>query len=124
MFTPILSHASSDVLDQMGKKSYVWLEKDSLPIFAIPDNIKDLIKNDIAPKVLNQPLSPATYKDYFAALLHAEEFFYEIESCFRLKQKWTHFDLDHVTVELQRAAVYKKPDTEQKPDREENLCSI
>ncbi|TQE08575.1 hypothetical protein C1H46_005881 [Malus baccata] len=77
MFTPILSHASSDVLDQMGKKSYVWLEKDSLPIFAIPDNIKDLIKNDIAPKVLNQPLSPATYKDYFTALLYAEEFFYE-----------------------------------------------
>ncbi|KAM1172399.1 hypothetical protein ACFXTH_022629 [Malus domestica] len=105
MFKPALSHASSDVLDQMGKKSYVWVEKDSLPIFAIPDNIKDLIKNDIAPKVLNQPLSPATYKDYFAALLYAEEFFYE---------KWTHFDLENVTVELQRAAVYKKPDREEK----------
>ncbi|KAM2637977.1 hypothetical protein EV1_022406 [Malus domestica] len=105
MFKLALSHASSDVLDQMGKKSYVWVEKDSLPIFAIPDNIKDLIKNDIAPKVLNQPLSPATYKDYFAALLYAEEFFYE---------KWTHFDLENVTVELQRAAVYKKPDREEK----------
>lgn len=105
MFKPALSHASSDVLDQMGKKSYVWVEKDSLPIFAIPDNIKDLIKNDIAPKVLNQPLSPVTYKDYFAALLYAEEFFYE---------KWTHFDLENVTVKLQRAAVFKKPDRVEK----------
>ncbi|XP_068326913.1 probable RNA helicase SDE3 isoform X2 [Pyrus communis] len=105
MFKPALSHASSDVLDQMGKKSYVWVEKDSLPIFAIPDNIKDLIKNDIAPKVLNQPLSPVTYKDYFSALLYAEEFFYE---------KWPHFDLENVTVELQRAAVFKKPDRVEK----------
>ncbi|RXH71447.1 hypothetical protein DVH24_018802 [Malus domestica] len=78
MFKPVLSRASSDVLDQKGKKSYVRVEKDSLPIFAIPVDTKDLIKNGIAPKLLNQPLSPATYKDYFAALLYAEEFYYEM----------------------------------------------
>ncbi|KAK9931494.1 hypothetical protein M0R45_018768 [Rubus argutus] len=47
IFKPILSPAS-------GKKNYVWVEKDSLPIFTIPEDIKGLIKNDIVPKVLNQ----------------------------------------------------------------------
>ncbi|KAB2620454.1 RNA helicase SDE3 [Pyrus ussuriensis x Pyrus communis] len=72
------SSSSSFTSSSPNPPTYVWVEKDSLPIFAIPDNIKDLIKNDIAPKVLNQPLSPVTYKDYFAALLYAEEFFYEV----------------------------------------------
>ncbi|KAM1302027.1 hypothetical protein ACFX2H_012993 [Malus domestica] len=104
-FKPVLSPASSNVLDQKGKKSYVWVENDSLPLFAIPDDIQDLIKNGIAPKVLNQPLSPATYKDYFAALLYAEELYYE---------KWPHFELENVPVELQEAAIFKKPDKEEK----------
>ncbi|XP_048423719.1 probable RNA helicase SDE3 isoform X1 [Pyrus x bretschneideri] len=100
-FKPVLSRASSNVLDQKGKQSYVWVENDSLPLFAIPDDIK----NGIAPKVLNQPLSPATYKDYFAALLYAEELYYE---------KWPHFELENVPVELQEAAIFKKPDKEEK----------
>lgn len=49
-----------------------------MPIFTIPEDIKGLIKNDIVPKVLDQPLSPMTYKDYFAALLYAEEFYLEV----------------------------------------------
>lgn len=64
IFKPILSPAS-------GKKNYVWVEKDPLPIFTIPEDIKGLIKNVVVPKVLDQPLSPMTYKDYFAALLYA-----------------------------------------------------
>ncbi|KAB2620455.1 RNA helicase SDE3 [Pyrus ussuriensis x Pyrus communis] len=78
MFKPVLSWASSDVLDQKGKKSFVRVEKDSLPIFAIPNDMKDLIKNGIMPKVLNQPLTPTTYKDYFTTFLYVEEFYYKV----------------------------------------------
>ncbi|KAF2295963.1 hypothetical protein GH714_035424 [Hevea brasiliensis] len=43
----------------------------------IPKDIKDLIKNDRVPGVLKKPLSMSTYKDYFAALLYAEDFYIE-----------------------------------------------
>ncbi|CAL8077054.1 unnamed protein product [Prunus armeniaca] len=78
IFKQVLSPASSDVITEKGKKNYVAVvEKGSLPIFTIPEDFKDLIKNDIVPKVLKQPLSSTTYKDYFAALLYAEEFYHE-----------------------------------------------
>ncbi|KAL6292480.1 hypothetical protein ACE6H2_000622 [Prunus campanulata] len=69
VFKTFLSPASSNEINEKEKKNYVWVDKGSLPIFTIPGNIKDLIKNDIVPKVLNQPLSSTTYKDYFAVLL-------------------------------------------------------
>ncbi|KAI5348464.1 hypothetical protein L3X38_001351 [Prunus dulcis] len=72
----------------------------------IPGNIKDLIKNDIVPKVLNQPLSPTTYKDYFAVLLNAEEFYFE---------KWPHFDLENVTLALHEAAIHKNQIRKREP---------
>jgi helicase MOV-10 len=48
------------------------------PIYAVPKDIEDLIKRDIVPEVLNEMLSPSTYKDYFAALLYAEDFYIEV----------------------------------------------
>ncbi|VVA22211.1 PREDICTED: probable RNA helicase SDE3 [Prunus dulcis] len=105
IFKQVLSPASSDVINEKGKKSYVSVEKGSLPIFTIPEDFKDLIKNDIVPKVLKQPLSPTTYKDYFAALLYAEEFYHE---------KWADFNMKNVTLKLQKASVYKNLDKEEK----------
>ncbi|XP_021815883.1 uncharacterized protein LOC110758356 [Prunus avium] len=105
VFKTFLSPASSNEINEKGKKNYVWVEKGSLPIFTIPGDIKDLIKNDFVPKVLNQPVSPTTYKDYFAVLLYAEEFYFE---------KWPHFDLETVTLALHEAAIHKNPDKEEK----------
>jgi helicase MOV-10 len=75
-FKPILRMAPSDEINGEAKASYV-LEKGS-PIYAIPEDIKGLIKKDIVPAVLKQPLSPSTYKHYFAALLYAEDFYSEV----------------------------------------------
>ncbi|KAJ6737058.1 RNA HELICASE SDE3-RELATED [Salix viminalis] len=47
-------------------------------IYAVPKDIEDLLKRDIVPQVLNELLSPSTYKDYFAALLYAEDFYTEV----------------------------------------------
>ncbi|KAL0009160.1 hypothetical protein SO802_010662 [Lithocarpus litseifolius] len=69
------------------------------PIYAIPEDIKGQIKRDIVPQVLKQPLSPSTYKALFAALLYAEDYYFE---------KWTDFLLEKVTLELEKATVYKK----------------
>ena len=48
------------------------------PIYAIPEDIKGLVKRDTAPQFLKQPLSPSTYKAYFAALLYAEDYYLEV----------------------------------------------
>ncbi|XP_078167237.1 putative RNA helicase SDE3 isoform X1 [Carex rostrata] len=53
--------------------------------YEIPKNIEEMIKNDIIPPVLKKPLSPDTYADYFAALLYAEDFYYEKYSDYLLK---------------------------------------
>ncbi|XP_021816034.1 probable RNA helicase SDE3 [Prunus avium] len=115
IFKQVLSPASSDVINEKGKKSYVSVEKGSLPIFAIPEDFKDLIKNEIVPKVLKQPLSPTTYKEYFAALLYSEEFYHE---------KWAHFNMKNVTLKLQKAAVYKNLDKEEKTFVEFEIDSV
>ncbi|XP_059447499.1 probable RNA helicase SDE3 [Corylus avellana] len=96
-FKPILYMAPSDEINGETKTSYVW-EKGS-PIYAIPEDIKGLIKKDIVPAVLKQPLSPSTYKHYFAALLYAEDFYFE---------KWSDFQLQNVILELQEAQIYKR----------------
>jgi helicase MOV-10 len=56
----------------------MWVQKGMSPIYAIPKDIEDLIKRDKVPGVLNEPLSLSTYKDYFAALLYAEDFYIEV----------------------------------------------
>ncbi|KAK3222401.1 hypothetical protein Dsin_009426 [Dipteronia sinensis] len=94
-----LSPASSGLTDKKNKMKYVMHEKDPLPIYIIPKDIKDLIKKDIVPGVLYKPLSPLTYTDYFAALLYAEDHYIE---------KWSNFQLVNVTVELQEAEIYRK----------------
>ncbi|XP_059447500.1 probable RNA helicase SDE3 [Corylus avellana] len=94
-FKPILHMAPPDEINGETKTRYV-LEKGS-PIYAIPEDIKRLIKKDIVPAVLKQPLSPSTYKHYFAALLYAEDFYLE---------KWCDFELKNVILELHDAQIY------------------
>ncbi|KAJ6305324.1 hypothetical protein OIU78_020791 [Salix suchowensis] len=81
------------------KVSYLSVQRGVSPIYAVPKNMEDLIKRDIVPQVLNEPLSPSTYKDYFAALLFAEDFYVE---------KWSQFQLEKITLKLQEAAIIKK----------------
>ncbi|KAM5566386.1 putative RNA helicase SDE3 [Rosa sericea] len=103
------SSSSSNVINQHqqdGKKTaYVCVEEDPLPVFMIPEDIKALIKNQIVPKVLNRPLSPTTYKDYFAALLYSEDFYLE---------KWSDFLLKGVTLALDESSIYKNREKEDK----------
>ncbi|XP_008223835.1 PREDICTED: probable RNA helicase SDE3 [Prunus mume] len=113
IFKQVLSPASSNVINEKGEKNYVCV--DIVPIFTIPEDIKDLIKNDIVPKVLKQPVSPTTYKDYFAALLYAEEFYHE---------KWADFNMKNVTLKLHEAAVYKNKDKEEKTFVEFEIDSV
>ncbi|KAJ4974747.1 hypothetical protein NE237_007921 [Protea cynaroides] len=54
---------------------------------------------DIVPEVLKKPVSPSTYRDYFAALLYAEDFYTE---------RWSNFCLTNVNLELHQASIYKK----------------
>ncbi|PKA52153.1 putative RNA helicase SDE3 [Apostasia shenzhenica] len=63
----------------------------SLPICEIPKYLEEMIKRDIVPPVLFSPLSPATYADYFATLLYAEDFYIE---------KWSKYLLEGVLLEL------------------------
>ena len=67
-YKPILHTAPNEVTNEERKTTYVW--ENGGPIYAIPEDIKGLVKRDIAPQVLKQPLSPSTYKAYFAALLY------------------------------------------------------
>ncbi|KAL4598253.1 hypothetical protein ACB092_11G048000 [Castanea dentata] len=96
-FKPILHIAPNNVTDEERKRSYIC-EKGTA-IYAVPEDIKGQIKRDIVPEVLKQPLSPSTYKAYFAALLYAEDYYLD---------KWSDFLLKKVTLELEKAAVFKK----------------
>ncbi|KAJ0095045.1 hypothetical protein Patl1_16398 [Pistacia atlantica] len=96
---PTLSALPFNSRNQHTKAIYMRVPKGTSPNYMIPNDIEDLIKNDIVPNVLKKPLSPSTYKDYFAALLHAEDFYIE---------KWSGFQLSNVTLELHEAAIYKK----------------
>lgn len=84
IFKPTLREVFPNGTNQKGQANYIWVEKDSLPLYMIPEDMKDLIKKDIVPDVLKKPLSPLTYKDYFAALLSAEEYYSEVCFCFSL----------------------------------------
>ncbi|XP_058007668.1 uncharacterized protein LOC110663960 isoform X1 [Hevea brasiliensis] len=97
-FKPTLAPASSSVTSRQTKANYVLVQKGTSPIYMIPKDIKDLIKNDKVPGVLKKPLSMSTYKDYFAALLYAEDFYIE---------KWSEFKLENITLKLQQASIFK-----------------
>ncbi|KAF8033230.1 hypothetical protein BT93_D1979 [Corymbia citriodora subsp. variegata] len=75
-YKPFLREVSSVSPNQPEETIYV--QKDTSPIYNIPEDIKDLIKRDVVPAVLKKPLSPSTYRDYFAALLYAEDFYIEL----------------------------------------------
>ncbi|GMJ09839.1 hypothetical protein HRI_004653100 [Hibiscus trionum] len=97
---PTLSFVPSSPATQRVKGTYKLVDpKDTLPIYMIPEDIEGLIKRDIVPEVLKKPLSPSTYKDYFAALLHAEDYYIE---------KWSDFELENATLELHPASIYEK----------------
>ncbi|XP_010031939.1 probable RNA helicase SDE3 [Eucalyptus grandis] len=95
-YKPVLRAVSSASPNQ--PKETVYVQKDTSPIYNIPEDIKDLIERDIVPGVLKKPLSPSTYRDYFAALLYAEDFYIE---------KWTDFILKDVNLELHQLTVHK-----------------
>ena len=75
-FKPILYTATNNVTNEETKRIYMC--ENGTPLYAIPEDIKALIKRDIVPPVLKQPLSPSTYKAYFAALLYAEDYDLEV----------------------------------------------
>ncbi|CAH9095401.1 unnamed protein product [Cuscuta epithymum] len=81
------------------KNQYIWDEKDATPTYAAPDDIKRQIEMDIVPHALKKPLSISTYKDYFRALLYAEDYYLE---------KWDGFEMKDVTLKLHDAAIYKR----------------
>ena len=82
-FKPILHTAPNNVTNEEGKMSYMY-EKGT-PLYAIPEDIEGQIKRDIVPQVLKHPLSPSTYKAFFAALLYAEDYYLQVS--YRLCQE-------------------------------------
>ncbi|CAK9138004.1 unnamed protein product [Ilex paraguariensis] len=75
---PTLSPASSNPKNDQTHTKYIWVQEGSSPTHVIPEDIKELIKKDVVPGVLKKPLSPLTYKDYFHALLYAEDYYLEV----------------------------------------------
>ncbi|KAK3014753.1 hypothetical protein RJ639_009908 [Escallonia herrerae] len=69
-----LSHNS---VTSRPKTNYIWVEKGTSSLYEIPKEIKNLFEKDIVPGVLKKHLSPSTYKEYFAALLYAEDYYHE-----------------------------------------------
>ncbi|XP_059633324.1 probable RNA helicase SDE3 isoform X1 [Cornus florida] len=96
---PTLTKASPNLTNQQTKTNYVRVDKGASPIYVIPEDIKSLIEKDIVPGVLRKPLSASTYKDYFEALLYAEDYYHE---------KWDGFEMENVTLKLHAAAIYAK----------------
>lgn len=74
---PTLSPLSNST-SQQKKNNYVWVEKSGSTTYIFPEDIKCLIQKDILPGVLKSPLSSSTYKDYFHALLYAEDCHLEV----------------------------------------------
>ncbi|XP_042482575.1 flocculation protein FLO11-like [Macadamia integrifolia] len=96
-FSSFTSSAPSGPPDPPKKNTYI--HGGATLIYEIPEDIKNLIKRDIVPYVLKEPLSPWTYKDYFATLLYAEDFY---------EEKWSEFCLKNVTLKLEEASIYEK----------------
>ncbi|KAI8561556.1 hypothetical protein RHMOL_Rhmol04G0349300 [Rhododendron molle] len=94
---PILSVAPSSPTNPNSKTTYICVG--ASPTYAIPEDLKDSIKNDVVPGILKRPLSPSTYKDYFEALLYAEDFYLE---------KWDGFEMKNVTLKLEEASIHKR----------------
>ncbi|KAM7470150.1 hypothetical protein LguiA_008333 [Lonicera macranthoides] len=94
---PILSQAPLDPTIPQTVSNYVLVEKRGTPLYMIPEDIKVLIQKDIVPGVLNKPLSPSNYSEYFAALLYAENYYIE---------KWDGFEMKNVSLQLHEAAIY------------------
>ncbi|KAK1385386.1 putative RNA helicase SDE3 [Heracleum sosnowskyi] len=89
IFKPTLS--SDSPCTQQNKSKSIWVEKGALPRYIVPEDFKNLIKRDLVPEILKKPLSPLTYKDYFAALLYAEDCYIE---------KWDGFEMEDVSMEV------------------------
>ncbi|XP_031275529.1 probable RNA helicase SDE3 [Pistacia vera] len=102
---PTLSALPIHSTNQHTQANYTVTQKATSPIYMIPKNIENLIQKDIVPDVLKKPLSPTTYKDYFAALLYAEDFYTE---------KWSEFKLFSVTLKFHKATIYNKPPKNEK----------
>ncbi|KAL1832685.1 hypothetical protein ACET3Z_002336 [Daucus carota] len=117
IFKPVVSSDSCSSTTQQNKSKYIWVEKGALPLYTVPEGIKDLIKRDIVPEVLKKPLSPLTYKDYFAALLYSEDYYIE---------KWYGFEMDNVSMEVKMKNVsleLHRAEIHQRNGKSKNLFS-
>ncbi|XP_048232078.1 probable RNA helicase SDE3 isoform X2 [Ricinus communis] len=111
-FKQTLAPASSNSNDQQSKGEYILVQKDLSPIYLIPRDIQDLIKRDEVPEILRRPLSMSSYKDYFGALLCAEDYYIE---------KWSEFKLLGITLKLQEAAIFKGPYIRESYEKDEKI---
>ncbi|CAI9097035.1 OLC1v1033330C1 [Oldenlandia corymbosa var. corymbosa] len=94
-----ISLEASSSSSPKSKNTYVWIEKDASSTYVFPKEIKSLIERDIVPGFLKMPLSKSSYKDYFHALLYAEDCYLE---------KWDGFEMKNMKVELHEAAIYAR----------------
>ncbi|CAI9787053.1 unnamed protein product [Fraxinus pennsylvanica] len=93
---PTLLQTSSSTYQQ-GTTNYILVEGSTTYVF--PEDIKSSIEKEIVPGVLKQPLSMSTYKNYFHALLYAED-------CYL--KKWDGFEMKNVNLELHNAEILVK----------------
>ncbi|XP_038718996.1 uncharacterized protein LOC120011900 isoform X1 [Tripterygium wilfordii] len=110
-----LSKMSSNSMGEGQQSNYKWVPKGESSFCIIPKHIEELFRKDIVPEILKKPLSPTTYKDYFAALLYAEDFYIE---------KWSKFELVNVTLELQEAVIHKKSGRNNDNDEKEEKILV
>lgn len=90
---PTLLQTSASTYQQ-GTTNYILVEGSTTYVF--PEDIKSSIEKEIVPGVLKQPLSMSTYKNYFHALLYAEDCYLE---------KWDGFEMKNVNLELHNAEI-------------------
>lgn len=101
---PILKPILSCSKTRHNKTNYNVVKKGALPLYIVPKHIQKLIKRNIVPQVLRMPLSPLTYKDYFATLLYAEDYYFE---------KWDGFEMlnvsmEKVNLEFDKAVIHQR----------------
>lgn len=120
IFKPTLSSDSSSSTTQQNKSKYIWVEKGAFPLYVVPEDFKDLVKRDLVPEVLKKPLSPLTYKDYFAALLYAEDYYIEKWDGFEMEDVSMEVKLKNVSLELHRAEIHRRNGESKKLYRSDN----
>ncbi|KAL5710192.1 RNA helicase [Ranunculus cassubicifolius] len=100
--TPIEACSSSSSQNTPTNSNYVSGPKATTPLYSVPEEFKELFKKDVVPHVLRRHVTLANYKNFFEALMYAEDYYYE---------KWSEYLLKDVKLELHERAIYTKPRT-------------